>query len=628
MIDRHFVSSRVLALVLPATLGLSCIQRDWSVCSPQDQCQTGYTCTADWKCVRDVDGGSDGLPAADSHGTADAVGAGVDGPMSVWTDGPAGAATGPDAPGPSASPDAAVNPVPGLDGSEPDRVPVDVSVDAPVSTAPDAPAVESAPDAPAADSSPDAPAVDSPHDPPAADTRPDAQALEAHPSEPTADAAGTCSTDKDCSGGSARLCDTSTNHCVACLTRSDCTGACQTCSNGLCTAVKNQDDPSACPGTCDAAGACKSKQGQTCQRATDCADGIPCADGYCCNKACTGSCEACDVGTLVGTCTTLGSSATPRASHGPCATSDATCTGKCDGKNAACSYPPSTTTCGSAFCSGSSYQAAGTCGNGACNTPDLQPCTSVCVLSAGGCVACAPGTKQCSTTGVPQLCLANGTWQDQTTCVAGNTCSSGTCVCTKTTFYRDADGDGYGTVLSPTTACSAPAGYVSNSGDCDDGNGSIHPGYAICNTNDRYYCDTDGSFKTAICGDGCFSGTCRSDGTVGLAGWVSCGTDAVRCTTSQGCSAPYGGGGTGSCGIPANPVYALSCDGPNDCPSGQTCCYDSFQAGSVRTFCNAGTTCPPNSVSDAYTPVCDPLSPQCPYPKTCKLDRGFYSCLE
>jgi hypothetical protein len=46
----------------------------------------------------------------------------------------------------------------------------------------------------------------------------------------------------------------------------------------------------------------------------------------------------------------------------------------------------------------------------------------------------------------------------------------------QTTFYRDADGDGYG-VASPTTlACSAPAGYAANTTDCNDGNDAVHPG--------------------------------------------------------------------------------------------------------------------------------------------------------
>ncbi len=75
------------------------------------------------------------------------------------------------------------------------------------------------------------------------------------------------------------------------------------------------------------------------------------------------------------------------------------------------------------------------------------------------------------------------------------------------TYYADADGDTYGDPAVTTTGCSAPVGYVSNNGDCDDTNGAINPGAAeVCNNIDdncngltddglplfTYYADADG----------------------------------------------------------------------------------------------------------------------------------------
>ncbi|MEA3325288.1 MAG: putative metal-binding motif-containing protein, partial [Euryarchaeota archaeon] len=45
-----------------------------------------------------------------------------------------------------------------------------------------------------------------------------------------------------------------------------------------------------------------------------------------------------------------------------------------------------------------------------------------------------------------------------------------------TTYYGDADGDGYGDPENATEACSAPDGYVTDNTDCDDTNADVNPG--------------------------------------------------------------------------------------------------------------------------------------------------------
>ena len=49
-------------------------------------------------------------------------------------------------------------------------------------------------------------------------------------------------------------------------------------------------------------------------------------------------------------------------------------------------------------------------------------------------------------------------------------------LCTQRTFYRDNDSDGYGNASVKIQSCTAPAGYVSDSTDCNDSNAAVHPG--------------------------------------------------------------------------------------------------------------------------------------------------------
>ncbi|HIC30664.1 MAG TPA: hypothetical protein EYO76_01985 [Flavobacteriaceae bacterium] len=65
---------------------------------------------------------------------------------------------------------------------------------------------------------------------------------------------------------------------------------------------------------------------------------------------------------------------------------------------------------------------------------------------------------------------------DNTNCGVGEVCENGSCV-TATTYYLDADNDGYGDASNSTQAGNTPpTGYVLDNTDCDDTNASINPG--------------------------------------------------------------------------------------------------------------------------------------------------------
>ncbi len=60
----------------------------------------------------------------------------------------------------------------------------------------------------------------------------------------------------------------------------------------------------------------------------------------------------------------------------------------------------------------------------------------------------------------------------------------------QSTFYRDADIDGFGNPLLTTEACNIPSGYVTDNSDCNDENGEINPSaLEICNNGEDNDCD-------------------------------------------------------------------------------------------------------------------------------------------
>jgi len=212
---------------------------------------------------------------------------------------------------------------------------------------------------------------------------------------------------------------------------------------------------------------------------------------------------------------------------GPCAAGTEFCT--VDGTWSACSIKPA---------------AADTCepaNDDNCNGTPNQGCLCINGVSKRSCGSCSDGTQ---------------------TCTDGKTGQYGACqgaLKTPVTYYRDVDGDGYGTSTAGVSSCiGAPSGYVAQSGDCcDDGNDlalakSIHPGQqkyftvpaGICDIKWNYDCSSNNSIELQIPSHlvSCSSSPC-SDGSSANYDEQSCGTFL---TTNCVCNSI---GGTNTCSV-------------------------------------------------------------------------------
>ncbi|HRI67036.1 MAG TPA: hypothetical protein PK156_22480 [Polyangium sp.] len=93
-----------------------------------------------------------------------------------------------------------------------------------------------------------------------------------------------------------------------------CTADCRSCniaaSLGTCTNVPMGNDDGMCSGatsSCDGAGSCRSENGAACTMGGSCLSSF-CVDGFCCNSACSGTCQSCamaSTGSTNGTCANI-----------------------------------------------------------------------------------------------------------------------------------------------------------------------------------------------------------------------------------------------------------------------------------------------------------------------------------
>ena len=115
-----------------------------------------------------------------------------------------------------------------------------------------------------------------------------------------------------------------------------------------------------------------------------------------------------------------------------------------------------------------------------------------------------------------------------------NDCNGSTDEGVTTTYYRDADTDGYGASGTTTAACSVPSGYVTSAGDCNDATATVSPAATeTCNGVDD---DCDGTADDGVAtytwyrdadSDGYGTSGTTSSSCAAPTGYVSTATDCL-----------------------------------------------------------------------------------------------------
>ena len=630
MRSQRVVNSMVLALLLPVTLELGCVKRNWDFCSPSAPCKTGYICTDDWRCML-PDGGSDGVVVVDSHGTADAAEGGLDGAAPAGTDGPGGVAGSTGSTGPDAAPSTpGIDAAGGAGGSSggPDAAP-DVLL-AP-SDAPSLLAVGASCSVGSACASgicADAVCCDKACTGCNACTqaltgKPDGictpviSGKNAHNFCTDETTTKKCGNDGTCDGaGACRNASTSTV-----CTQASCSGSVftpvSTCdSNGACVVVKTQDcAPFLCASTgclktcatqadCDATTnycdtttktcAALLSNGKLASSGFQCRSGVV-ADGVCCDKDCAG-CMACTKalnGQTDGQCLPVPAG---QVGHNSCTAANSPCgaTGMCDGAGK-CQYAARGTACGST-CAGSTLtpktcDGAGSCVSGTSKTCDaFTACEGdVCGTTKVAGAACTSGTDCAS-----GKCVDNMAGTSKICC---SSACSGACQACKA--------DGSGCTAKNAGAADSACGTAAScqTGTCQSG-GTCQQAAAGTNCATNLYCTGSGQ---CTCQAG---GPCQPTAAC-MQGAYSCSTGAQVCNPTVAWGTNHSCGPGPSCSGKTK-TLAQNCNGSVQCPtpSTETCLYRCNSQGTdcdntnycSPTPCLNGGTC--TNTTSTYTCTC------------------------
>jgi len=425
------------------------------------------------------------------------------------------------------------------------------------------------------------------------------------------DRGDTCVTSADCTAGATTPCvdgvccnTTCTGQCQACDnvgsvgtcsntngtaphgSRTACTSPYLVCKAGACTTTCTADSDCVATAYCTTGGTCayKKPNGNACTLAKECTTGN-CVDGYCCNVACGGKCQACDIGTSLGTCTTV-TSGQPHGSRGACDGTGA-CQASCDGTSAtACGpYPNTSTSCAGPTC------ASDPLAPGRFATTPTRFCNGT-----GGCLAASPASCSvytCGATACKTTCSTNAD------CVTGYFCSGTTCVSTGATGTtctapsQCSSGNCVDGVCCSSTSCTAPLKCNAN-------------GVGTCSKPRGVACTTGTECGSGVCADGvCCNSTCTGK-------CEACDVSGAEGTCTAVVGVPHGARGacvgTGKCAAQCNGSDRSVCGTPP--PTTTNCGTASCTSGTAipDAYCDGSGNCstPPSTNCGAY--ICGPTS--------------------
>lgn len=264
--------------------------------------------------------------------------------------------------------------------------------------------------------------------------------------------------------------------------------------------------------------------GSACARATDCAS-FRCVDGVCCNSACTGQCEVCNLLGKEGICSPVTGQpvgvrqACPGA--GPCEAS-------CDGviRTSCATWPGAETSCGAPTCTGDQLTTYACGGNGTCH-PTTTSCAADEVCSGGACRHCGLAREPCCPPDdtCPDLFFCDAATGSCQPCgLAGQPCCPPDNACFASSFCDEASrtcqrcgGVGF-PCCPPDDTC---GGFFSfcDSGTCQS-----------CGRTGRPCCPPD---NTCEAPSFCDSGTCRPCTPIGFESENACTASTVCCDGGQ-----------------------------------------------------------------------------------------------